>query len=328
MSAPLVDEPDLPPHLYHYTNSGGLLGILEQHKLWATHAAYLNDAQETIYGLNNVIREVDEMGKRFKIPDELNDDDLWSPVKQGSVVVRWIVTKVMLTLIKKLAQDRVALLQQNAGPFVSCLSGERDQLSQWRGYSGDGGYAICFDAETFHASIKQNQPGTQLKFDHPSLGPMELGARYLIKMRYSTDPQFIRSGLIAFFRSILKHMATKADGDPNFDQEIFKEVGQQIIRDRMGWILGIAIQTKNPGFVEEQEYRVVTFANPEMFHATDIGLVPRINIEFDPSCVKEIIVGPGGSLELRRSSIEYFRNTHAEYSHVEVKVSDTPFRGT
>lgn len=185
MSAPLIDEAELPPDLYHYTSSGGLLGILEKHQLWATHAAYLNDAQETIYGLSNVIRELDDMGKRFKIPDELNDDELWAPIKQGGSIVRWIATKLILALVKKLAEDRVTLLQQNAGPFVSCLSGKRDQLSQWRGYSGDGGYAICFDSEAFHSSIRRNQPAAHVKFDHPSLGPMELGTRYLIKMRYS-----------------------------------------------------------------------------------------------------------------------------------------------
>lgn len=328
MSTPLFVEAELPDNLYHYTSSGGLLGMLEKQKLWATHAAYLNDAQETIYGLNNVIRELNVMIKSFKIPDELNDDELWTSTGQAAGLVRWIATKVMLSLVMKLAQDRIALLQQNAGPFVSCLSGKRDQLSQWRGYSGDGGYAIRFDATAFHSSIKQNQPATQLKFDHPALGPMELGTRYLIKMRYSTDSDFIRGGLIAFFRSLLAHIASKADDDPNFDKEMFNQVGQEIVRDRMGWILGIAIQTKNPGFKEEEEYRVVTFADPEMFHATHIGLVPRINIGFAPSCVKEILVGPGANLELRRSSIEYFRNTHPEYSHVDVTESKTPFRGT
>lgn len=35
-----------PPRLYHYTDTRGLLGILDSQQLWATHAFYLNDATE------------------------------------------------------------------------------------------------------------------------------------------------------------------------------------------------------------------------------------------------------------------------------------------
>jgi hypothetical protein len=38
-----------PPRLYHYTTPAGLLGIIENNKLWATHINYLNDATELGY---------------------------------------------------------------------------------------------------------------------------------------------------------------------------------------------------------------------------------------------------------------------------------------
>lgn len=34
------------PELFHYTNSAGLSGIIQSQTLWATHYAYLNDAEE------------------------------------------------------------------------------------------------------------------------------------------------------------------------------------------------------------------------------------------------------------------------------------------
>jgi hypothetical protein len=43
-----VDE-DTPPKLFHYTDTGGLLGILDSQQLWATHSFYLNDATEINY---------------------------------------------------------------------------------------------------------------------------------------------------------------------------------------------------------------------------------------------------------------------------------------
>jgi hypothetical protein len=38
-----------PSTLYHYTTPAGLLGIVENNKLWATHINYLNDATELGY---------------------------------------------------------------------------------------------------------------------------------------------------------------------------------------------------------------------------------------------------------------------------------------
>jgi hypothetical protein len=313
--------------LFHYTTGGGLLGILESRSLWGTHAAYLNDAQETTYGLDNVLRELEAMSSQLKIPKELNDDAIWPPAAKHPVV-RWVVTELMIGSVLQLAKDRVTLLRQNAGPFVACLSKEGDQLSQWRGYSGDGGYAIRFDSNALQESVKANQPGTQLKFDHPSLGPAEFGVRHFAKMRYSADPEFIRNGIIAFLQRLLRHACTKTGDNPDFDKDEFNEAGQEIVRQQMAWILGLAVQTKNPGFAEEEEFRILTFSEPEMFHNNAIGLIPRINIGFHPSCVREIVVGPGANLELRKSSIESYRNARPQYSHVEVTASETPFRGT
>lgn len=331
MFAPLVEEGDLPSNLYHYTDGGGLLGILDNCTLWATHAAYLNDAQETTYGLNNVVQELKKLSAELSTPPELSGDDLWPPQIQErgwlGAAARWVTVKILISAVETLAKDRVAFLQQYAGPFVTCLSEERDQLSQWRGYAGEGGYAIRFDAEALRASVKDVE--AREGADHPSLGPLEMGARYVTKMRYSTEPEFIRTGLLSFFRSLIEHLSTKyAAEDPDFTEAAFREVGQQIVRDRMAWILGIAVQTKNPGFEEENEYRILMFDDPNCFYPKAMGLVPRVFIGFKPSCVQEVMVGPGPNLELRKASIEYYRNTHEDYAHVEVTESSTPFRGT
>jgi hypothetical protein len=320
------DDSALPPDVYHYTSGVGLLGILKSQSLWATHAAYLNDAQEIAYGLNSVVGELRQMANLQEMPEELDHDDLWSTLKRLPLT-RLDTIKLVLTFIVKVASDRVTFLQQNAGPFVACLSRVGDQLSQWRGYSGNGGYAIRFDTSALCESVKATQLGAQLELDDPSLEPMELGTRYFITMRYSAEPDLIHRGLLSFISGLLKHLSTRVADESNFDKARFDEIGQQMLRQRAGWILGIAVQTKNPGFEEEKEYRIVTFDEPGIFHSTHIGLVPRVDIEFDPACIKEVIVGPGANLDLRQSSIEYYKKTHRQYSHVKVSVSDTPFRG-
>lgn len=124
-----------------------------------------------------------------------------------------------------------------------------------------------------------------------------------------------------------EHVATDNKDDPAFDRQNFERIGQEIVRQRMSWILGLIMQTKNPGFSEENEYRILTFAEPDRIHASHMGLIPRVDIRFDPACVKEIIVGPGAHQDVRQSSIEYYCNARPHYSHVNVSPSKTPFRG-
>jgi hypothetical protein len=44
MSLPVIKDDDLPQELYHYTDAGGLHGILNNNSVWPTHAVYLNDS--------------------------------------------------------------------------------------------------------------------------------------------------------------------------------------------------------------------------------------------------------------------------------------------
>lgn len=49
-----------PPVLYHYTNTGGLEGILESGKLWATDYRYLNDASEVTYAHSLLVEAIEK----------------------------------------------------------------------------------------------------------------------------------------------------------------------------------------------------------------------------------------------------------------------------
>jgi hypothetical protein len=42
--------------IYHYTNAGGLIGILERKRIYATHYMYLNDLSEIRYGEDMISR--------------------------------------------------------------------------------------------------------------------------------------------------------------------------------------------------------------------------------------------------------------------------------
>jgi hypothetical protein len=109
----------VPSRLYHYTNAGGLLGIIEHNMLWATHINYLNDASELHYARGLV---ESALSRHERTADSANAREF---VRRARGM--FDVSKTM-------------------DVFVSCFCEEGDLLSQWRGYAQAGeGYSIGVD---------------------------------------------------------------------------------------------------------------------------------------------------------------------------------------
>lgn len=124
---------ELPPFLFHYTTSDGLLGILRTGKLWATNTYYVNDVSEIDYGCN-IIREL--------VNEKLNDPSNPKHIKEFLNVLNepsfW--------------QRHMYLFNHNEPQkneiFVSCFCAKGDLLSQWKGYGAQGsGFSIGFSRE-------------------------------------------------------------------------------------------------------------------------------------------------------------------------------------
>lgn len=101
--------------VFHYTGPDGLVGIVENHEVWASSALALNDLSEMTYGLD-VLREA-AVGRRD------------APGR---------------TLTAMLDRDLLSDLR-NTAYFFSASSMD-DSLNQWLGYGGRQGYAIGFHA--------------------------------------------------------------------------------------------------------------------------------------------------------------------------------------
>ena len=125
--------------LYHYTDPGGLHGIIEHHCLWASDVWFMNDAREARYGLDVVERALG--GLVAGSPEEEADH---------------------AEAVRQLAQ-----LHGQDDPvesYIACLSKHGDQLSQWRAYGRPRGFSIGFDSEVLRGLCPLN-----LTFDQPSL---------------------------------------------------------------------------------------------------------------------------------------------------------------
>lgn len=120
----LHDAQDRP--LFHYTDSHGLLGLMRDRQIWATHFRHLNDREELIIGERLALEE----GRR--LAEE-------SPAESARRVV---------------FEQRVKLSELNV--YVASMSEEGDLLSQWRAYGANGsGYSIGFQSFRLPQSDEQ-----------------------------------------------------------------------------------------------------------------------------------------------------------------------------
>ena len=126
-----TDSEDL---LYHYTTQHGLLGILKQKCIWATHIRYLNDTSE-----GNIVSQAvfSEFSARYNI----------SPLLQ----MLGMATEKTAASVEPVDEDALgqgatmASWATSQNVFVSSFSEHGDSLSQWRAYSErSGGYSIGF----------------------------------------------------------------------------------------------------------------------------------------------------------------------------------------
>lgn len=113
-----------PPEFFHYCSAQGLKGILKDRFFRASDILSLTDYSEVVHG-----REM------------------------ACELLRESSTPLAECLLEPLQQ--VVGLGKKWFVHVVCLCASRDVLSQWRGYSGVGGFAIGLDPEKLEQRVKQ-----------------------------------------------------------------------------------------------------------------------------------------------------------------------------
>jgi hypothetical protein len=111
-----------PSTIYHYTDSSGLLGILESGKFRLTDLLSLNDPTELRHSVNHAYEML---------------------ASAAAAASAHPATKVFADRFKALGERSV---EEAAHFFVTCFSRDGDDLGQWRAYADNGnGFAIGFD---------------------------------------------------------------------------------------------------------------------------------------------------------------------------------------
>jgi len=317
--------------LYHYTDWDGLLGILQNKNLRATHYRFLNDYSEIVLFKDKLISLI--LPYVREAYDKLVDD---SPhIEQqihregGLSQVIQHDTEGVVDAQYRATGDEIYILSfcgQNKNPNIN----NNGLLSQWRGYGAGGGFALVFSSQKLEEMLEIETK----KFEY--------SAMHLSDLIYSDDENRLREELSEDLSIISDVVKLLFDHQKLDEMEKFEAIGKAYHP-----FVHCISRYKHYGFSEENEVRVVALPTVldqesiELAKAEDITLQPEkernfrakndqlvpyielfktIDIELP---IEKIIVGPNKEKETRAATLRVMlRNTK-----IEVTCSDIPFVG-
>lgn len=251
--------------LFHYTTYFGMAGIISSKAIWCGQIQYLNDTSELRHGLD-ILAEVCR-----------RDFD-----KMSCLSGIW---------------DRAKGFRE-VNVFVCSFTDAGDLLSQWRGYTGEGGVALEFSFDKLKVKAKEANFSLE-KCVYSEAEKVELTREFLRKNLSDST------------------LRTSENGGA----------------DRLIWrFLPIAARFKHSSFAEEQEWRLISRPIPLgdanlKVRATSRGLVPYMHFDLiagkiiradhlwgdkhvDDICISGVTIGPNREQELQMSAVHPLFEAH------------------
>lgn len=252
-----INESDIST-FYHYTNTEGLLGILDSNELWLTDSKFLNDPYEKTHGLNVIAIETNHgLINQYKNLIELMKNQTTNQIPINDDEFKFY----------ELFYDEhneFSEIINNHPTFIISFCENGDLLSQWKGYSNYGkGFSIGFNKEAFNKI-----PGTLFG-----------------KVIYSNKEK------VSMVAKVIKH---HIDYYKKITESNKKEVAGSFFYN----MSLLSIFFKEGFFEEENEWRLVLHDMAAIekifFKSSDYGVTPFVKISINPIIDKidKIIIGP------------------------------------
>jgi hypothetical protein len=234
----------IPEVLYHYTNIGGLQGMLTSFNIWLTDAAYMNDPQEGTW----VHRRASQI-----IAEILGESPLALQIQQyvDALLVAPDLWDQSLRNGEPSPLLWAAMEEAFMPSFIASFTEADDLLSQWRGYGAGGqGVAIGFDLRNLELSTIRTVPG------HPDFDTKPV----VVKVEYNPEKQnaeveWVLSTAKSVYEKHVDILKSNESAKQYFTQQFYYP-----IRDAFYWLRW---EYKSPHYSEEKEWRII--ANPVGF---------------------------------------------------------------
>ncbi len=317
------------PELHHYTTRSGLQGICKTNSLWATHFSNLSDSSEivllkkpleaalvTLFKPLIIERQRESFEVRRHVANKGGLEFVARELAQSSVEAHYI-TAITGGKIGPLAEPFICSLCSHANdhPYEQ----ENGLLSQWRGYGGEGRYAIVFDTRQLDLFLAREWRA-------------HFWARLSIeRVVYFDGPEILEKEFPDILTASTAFMAKVLNGESGSNIDLF------------GPFSKAATLMKHRGFREEREVRIVAMPQSEPALADRgreyellgrppikevhrqskskkyVALFESLNATLP---IKRIIVGPGAN---QKEDHEFARSVVAD--RVPIVNSETPFIG-
>jgi hypothetical protein len=303
------------PSIFHYTDAGGLIGIIGSGAIHATDYRYLNDSMEggEIRKLLLPILEA----KTAKITAKLTEEHLLSAAfyKEHGEQGHRLQAEASYRAFVRAANNVTPLFvtsfcRHDEGSEIF----ENGLLSQWRGYAVGGGFAVEFDEANIDTLVLEESS----KFCYAG-----------IKTEDVLYDRFER----AFDRKDYEGLAGAMIQKTFEPRDISHITGRKNIDETMLKFLTVAPFLKNIGFSEEREYRLTaavvrsshipkgdTRELKEIKYRNRGGLVvPYIELFVSVGGdlpIRSIIVGPHPHQELQQEAVAMLLETNGLKANV------------
>ena len=274
-------------YLYHYTTPVGLIGIVEKRILWATDVFYLNDSEEFALGI-----QIARSYLRSKLEEVTNSDSVIGRIK-------WLLDQ-----LKKIGPS------QKRDVYVSSLSEEDDQLSQWRAYCAGGGFAIGFKyGKIKELAVAQRFVLEQCIYEHNEQ------VTHINEAVDSTIETWLNSGF---------PWPEPAGEGPRFETHL------KLVCE----LSSLSPRLKNKGFVEEKEYRLISepstsYIEGQVKFRNQRGLVvPYREFKLNDDDLwrqVRVVVGPTPHPEESKASVYELLRSNTGFAH-DVKRTKCSYR--
>jgi hypothetical protein len=249
--------------LYHYTNRGGLEGIITGQQLWFTHYQHLNDDTEIQFGMDVAKATLAELGTRMPKVKIFSD-----------IVIDLFSTANMNTAF---------------GFYIASFCRHRDDLHQWQKYGQDGqGFAIGLAPKLFAIEDKPNRKPHENVF----VSPVSYGAdagRILHLPAIESSARIVAETV----ERKAKAMSDINRGVPFFDKMAKKLLARELILN--------SLIVKNLDWAPEHEVRqFILGENANLtpyvsMRSRGTETVPFIKYDMplrQPGSIAEIVIGP------------------------------------
>lgn len=329
-AAPPDWRSELSGPLFHYTSGAGLIGIIQNQVLWATHASFLNDTAElkilSTLLAPQIADEFREVVPKLEALDVFKSEMLRRHGEGIYDTEAGNLCRAVMRAIENVSPMYVvSFCMHDAGSEES----KHGLLSQWRGY-GFGGFAIEFDPEELDRLCIEERTKRSLQMVATrKVAYHDHAARAQLDRFHGIG----RSTLGTTVREVAPEIAKRA--------EIKEILGDKRLDNFIRPFLETVPFLKTPRFEAEREYRLVAAPTRLRKAVDDKRQTVEVYFREGPSGtivpyvklfeslgeklpIRKIIVGPHRDQENQLRAVELLLEQNK--MDIEVATSDTTLR--